>query len=288
MRVIVALIGAALTGCSATSREVTGPNSKFSVDPSYPYILNVKYGEEDRSILYFPSHSQKSKEINIFVLSPVISYQYYPDIKKFTYTLTYRHLPNTETVNDWTESWRVNWNIENFIILTLPGIFGSDGATYEHGSVESTESLNDAVSQLKQIYGSDRVNIAAVSTSGTTVSALLTKRQDIKNMILGSTMFNEKEYLKDKQWPATYLGVKNPYSPIDHVEEIKSDRHRNILVISDPIDRVVPNIYSRQFVQKLKDKNIKVTLEEVKINTKDHHETGPWVITRLMQSAMKE
>jgi hypothetical protein len=172
--------------------------------------------------------------------------------------------------------------------VSLPGIFGSEGATYEHGSVESIESLNDAVNQLKQIYGSDRINIGAASASGTTVSALLTKRQDIKNMILGSTRFNNKDQMKDQKWSTNYLGIKNPYSPIDHVEEIKSDRLRNILIISDPKDRVVPNIYSRQFVQKLKDKRINVTLEEVNIDTEDHHETTLWVITRLIQSSRKE
>lgn len=169
--------------------------------------------------------------------------------------------------------------------MTLPGIFGSEGETHEHGSVESIDSLNDAVNQLKQIYGSDRINIGAVSASGTTVSALLTKRQDINNMILGSTMFNEKEYMKNQKWSTDYLGFKNPYSPIDHVDEIKSDSDRNILIISDPRDRVVPNIYSRQFARALKDSHINVTLKEVSIDTKDHHETTMWVITRLIQSS---
>ena len=169
--------------------------------------------------------------------------------------------------------------------MALPGIFGSEGATHEHGSVESIESLNDAVTQLKQLYGSDRVNIGAVSVTGTTVSALLTKRQDIKNMILGSTRFNTKDSMKNQKWSTNYLGIKSPYSPIDHVEEIKSDSLRNILIISDPRDRVVPNIYSRQFVQKLRDKHINVTLEEVNIDTEDHHETTLWVITRLLQSS---
>jgi hypothetical protein len=288
MRIIIPLLSAALIGCSATSHEVTGPDSKFNVDSRYPYVLNVKYGKDSRAILYFPGNSKKSEELNIFVLSPAGTYKYYPSQKKFEYTLSYRQLPNTDTVNNWTESWRVNWNIENFIIVSLPGIFGSEGATYEHGSVESIESLNDAVNQLKQIYGSDRVNIGAASASGTTVSALLTKRQDIKNMILGSTRFNNKDQMKDQKWSTNYLGIKNPYSPIDHVEEIKSDRLRNILIISDPKDRVVPNIYSRQFVQKLKDKRINVTLEEVNIDTEDHHETTLWVITRLIQSSRKE
>ena len=285
MRIIIPLLSAALIGCSATSHEVTGPDSKFSVDSKYTYVLNVKYGKENRSILYFPGNSKKSDELNIFVLAPDGSHKYYPSQKKFEYTLTYRQLPNTDTVNNWTETWRVNWNKENFIIVALPGIFGSEGATHEHGSVESIESLNDAVTQLKQIYGSDRVNIGAVSVTGTTVSALLTKRQDIKNMILGSTRFNTKDSMKNQKWSTNYLGIKSPYSPIDHVEEIKSDSLRNILIISDPRDRVVPNIYSRQFVEKLKDKDINVTLEEVNIDTEDHHETTLWVITRLLQSS---
>lgn len=283
MRTIIPLLSAALIGCSATSHEVTGPDSKFSVDPGYPYVLNVKYGKENRSILYFPGNSRKSEELNIFVLTPDGTYKYYLDQKKFEYTLSYRQLPNTATINNWSESWRVNWDIENFIVLALPGIFGSDGATYEHGSVESIESLNDAVNQLKQIYGSDRINVGAVSASGTTVSALLTKRQDISNMVLGSTMFNYTDYMRNKKWSTDYLGIKNPYSPIDHVDEIKSDSDRNILIISDPRDRVVPNIYSRQFARALKDNHINVTLEEVSIDTEDHHETTLWVITRLIQ-----
>lgn len=87
MRVIIPLLSAALIGCSATSHEVTGPDSKFSVDPRYPYVLNVKYGKENRSILYFPGNSKKSKELNIFVMPPNGSYKYYPNQKKFEYTL---------------------------------------------------------------------------------------------------------------------------------------------------------------------------------------------------------
>jgi hypothetical protein len=280
---LVGLFCLLLTACGRTSTEIINAQSHFIVEKDYPHILNVRYGLGQRRILYFPGNSKLSPVLNVFVLAPVGTYDYYPNRKRFDLHNTYQQLPDSKHINSWVETWQSAWGIDNLVFLSLPGTFGSGNETYEYSTPQAIDALDDAVTQLKAKYGASRVNIGGQSASGEIVSGLLSRRKDLFNVIFGATRFDPRNYIEARQWPSDYTGVKLKYSPIDDVAHIKISGIRKILVISDPNDTIVPYAYSKAYVDAVHQRGHEIMLETVHTKTDDHHGLTSWAITRLIQ-----
>lgn len=170
------------------------------------------------------------------------------------------------------------------IRLARPGTFGSSGMSHlrDRRMPIETHLVDAAVTQIKQRYGYERIQLAGQSSGGGLVGALMTLgRSDIDCAVIGSGVTSLKTRSSHLNSPNFQQGkdetgnsLDEVYDPIDHVDAIVRDEERRIFVIGDPRDRTVSFESQREFHEKLVGSGIDSTLLVGEAEDANHHSLG--------------
>lgn len=224
--------------------------------------IEHQYGTE--CIRYYPSPNVENAEVAVISFHGDLlngSTVWYPNnSEEAQYDLAEKNAKVT----------KVPW-----IKVGRPGAYGSSGDHTKRRLPKEMYSLNEAVSLIKDRFGIKQLILVGQSGGGGIAFGLLTLgRQDVKCAVGGSGAYVIKERAAILQTSLSKLGAdmtgyRDPYDPIEHVAEIKSNAR--MFIIGDPRDTLMPFALQVKFAEQLRQLGKDVTVIEGRATDLDHH-----------------
>jgi pimeloyl-ACP methyl ester carboxylesterase len=133
------------------------------------------------------------------------------------------------------------------IYLARPGLDGSSGDHRIRHSVLELNVTNAALDAIKKRHGFDGFHLIGQSGGSMLVGGMLALRSDVGCAVIGSGRLANDRPARPSPDPATeYFNVA------DGVSEIARKRATRILVVTDPLDKKVPEPTQTNFVRMLR------------------------------------
>lgn len=263
-------LAAATAGCSqqASPKAVELRSDHFEVQASQKYA-----GPPATALTYFAEERPDVRsELVIFLMGPEAYYRYDAKLRRFDYLESYRNNANTSEVNE-NVRYISSLTRSPFVFVALPGAFGSRGSRQDQHASQAVLAVNVAIDELKRIYSSQSVSIAAQSSATAIAASLPALRSDIRCLALSSGIYDWPAIVEANGWPTTYAGTKKPLAALAAVPRYRVDPDRRIVVLADPHDRRVSFGQSERFRDAVLAAGHRVELLQVEstIDLKDHH-----------------
>jgi len=262
-------LAVATAGCSQQApKSVELRSDHFEVQANQKYA-----GPTATALAYFAEERPEVRdELVIFLMGPEAYYRYNSKIRRFDYLENYRNNANTSEVNG-NVHYISSLTRLPFVFLALPGAFGSQGSRHDQHASQAVQAVNDAIEELKRIYSSQSVSIAAQSSATAIAASLPALRSDIRCLALSSGVYDWPAIVEANGWPTTYAGTKEPLAALAAVPQYRVDPERRIVMLADPHDRRVSFGQSERFHDAVLAAGHRVELLQVEstIDLKDHH-----------------
>jgi pimeloyl-ACP methyl ester carboxylesterase len=138
------------------------------------------------------------------------------------------------------------------------GAFGSSGSHLRdlHALLEGRVAMA-ALDALKERHGYKRFHLVGQSGGGHTVAVLLQMRADIGCAVMASGLVSVKTAARDLGKPVSSV-TRAYHDPIDSVGKLQQQPGRRMIVVSDPEDKVVSFRSQREFVERVKSKELPI------------------------------
>ena len=144
------------------------------------------------------------------------------------------------------------------IVLGRPGTYGSSGHHLNDRRTErEVRAISAALDALKLRHGIERFHFAGHSGGGHLVAAIAQARDDIGCAIITSGALSVTTMHRDAG-RAPGRGPSWFYDPIDHVASMTARASLRLVVISDPDDKVVSFGSQREFVERVKARDLPI------------------------------
>ena len=145
-----------------------------------------------------------------------------------------------------------------FVNLARPGVFGSSGKHFERRREREVALIDAALDQLREALGWSRIDLAGQSGGGHLVAALMARRRDIDRAVIasGNVAVRRRNQLRGTAADAT--GYADFVDPIDLVAAVAQHPPRQVIVLTDPQDAVVPAECQAAYVRALRGAGVAV------------------------------
>lgn len=158
-----------------------------------------------------------------------------------------------------------------FINLARPGTYGSSGNHLERRRKREVDLVNAALNQLKQRFGWSAISLAGQSGGGHLVAALLARRSDVDCAVIASGNVAVRQRLREWNLTADVTGFTDFVDPIDGVRDVARQPPRSIVVLTDPLDKVVTASSQATYVAALRTAGVSVEQRFVDARDPNHH-----------------
>jgi pimeloyl-ACP methyl ester carboxylesterase len=144
------------------------------------------------------------------------------------------------------------------IVLGRPGTYGSSGNHLaDRRTAGEVRAIAAALDELKARHGIKRLHLAGHSGGGHLAAALAQTRDDISCAVITSGALSVATMQRDvgvlpEHAPTPF------YDPIDYIEHMVARPHLRLVIVSDPDDKVVSFNSQREFVDRVKGRNLPV------------------------------
>ncbi|NVK18094.1 MAG: hypothetical protein HWE30_05305 [Methylocystaceae bacterium] len=186
-----------------------------------------------RCLKFFPGGKLENvSNLNIFILPHVAKYNLK---RKFFTSISASYVNNTDEKMQ-TAVQEISKKINTPIIYLAPaGIYGSSGKATDFLRHSYSDTINIAITRLKEKYNAKRLTLIGVNSSGLQVSYLLTKRDDISCATIGQSRLSLKESFRNAYTRPFELNklASGLYDPVNAVQNIKEDENRKIILLAD-------------------------------------------------------
>jgi hypothetical protein len=157
-----------------------------------------------------------------------------------------------------------------YVVVGRLGTYGSSGDHRERRSWLEVRVATAALDGLKERYGFKRLHPVGQSGGAHTVAALAQMRSDIGCAVMASGALSVKSVRRDRGLPVTSK-VKASYDPIDHVGTMQHHAGRRMIVMSDPDDAKASFRSQKEFVDRLKAKELPILHVTAAAGDRDFH-----------------
>jgi pimeloyl-ACP methyl ester carboxylesterase len=144
------------------------------------------------------------------------------------------------------------------IVLGRPGTYGSSGSHLaDRRTVGEVHAIAAALDALKTRHGIKRLHFAGHSGGGHIVAALAQTRNDIGCAVITSGALSVVTMQRDAGRPLDRRPLPF-YDPIDHVASMAAHPGLRLIVVSDPDDRIVSFRSQREFVDRVRARDLPI------------------------------
>ncbi len=158
-----------------------------------------------------------------------------------------------------------------FINLARPGTYGSSGHHLERRRPREVALVDAAIDKLKARFGWTRIDLAGFSGGGHLVGALLARRHDIGCAVIASGNVAVRQRGVAHGLSTDVTGYDDVFDPIDHASEIGRRRPKRVIILTDPLDRVVEARFQAEFAEALRSAGVTVEQRSVSAADPAHH-----------------
>lgn len=168
------------------------------------------------------------------------------------------------------------------ILLARPGVYGSSGDHRHRRRRAEFTAINQALDLIRLRYNIRRLVLVGHSGGATAAAATLTMgRADVACAVLTSGAYDlvERQQIRRKRDgrppltpEAASRAASRVYDPIQHIDGVRRDPARRIVILGDPDDVVTPYALQLRFANRLADAGHAVTVREVAGKPPEHHD----------------
>ncbi len=144
-----------------------------------------------------------------------------------------------------------------YIAIGRLGAYGSSGDHRDRRSLLEVRVAMAALDGLKYRYGFKRFHAVGQSGGAHTVAAFTQMRSDIGCAVMASGALSVKSAARDRGAPITSR-IRAAYDPIDFVGAMQHQVGRRMIVMSDPDDRKASFRSQKEFVDRVKAKELPI------------------------------
>ena len=157
------------------------------------------------------------------------------------------------------------------INLARPGIFGSTGRHLERRRPREVALVDAALDALKARFGWKSFDLAGFSGGGHLVGALLARRDDIGCAIIASGNVAVRQRGTALGLTTDVTGYADFIDPIDYASEIARRQPKRVIMLTDPMDRIVEARFQTAFGAALTDAGVNVEQRMIAAADTDRH-----------------
>ena len=144
-----------------------------------------------------------------------------------------------------------------YIAIGRLGAFGSSGDHRKRRSLLEIRVIAAALDELKARHGFRRLHLAGQSGGAHTVAGLAQMRVDVGCAVMASGGISLKTRIRDGGRKVD-SAMKAKYDPLDHVAAMQDQQGRRMIVMSDPDDQIVSFRSQREFVERVRARNLPI------------------------------
>ena len=157
----------------------------------------------------------------------------------------------------WAEQVSVSLD-RTFLALARPGIYGSSGDHKERRRPREVAIVGAALDALKAAFGWKVIDLVGLSGGGHLVAALLAERDDIGCAVIASGNVSVRHRNADQGWQTDITGFSDFADPIDLVARVANSPPRQVIVLTDPEDKIVSAASQSAYVAGLREAGVSV------------------------------
>lgn len=157
------------------------------------------------------------------------------------------------------------------INLARPGIFGSTGRYLERQRPREVALVDPALDALKARFGWKSFDLAGFSGCGHLVGALLARRDDIGCAIIASGNVAVRQRGTALGLTTDVTGYADFIDPIDYASEIARRQPKRVIMLTDPMDRIVEARFQTAFGAASTDAGVNVEQRMIAAADTDRH-----------------
>lgn len=270
-RLILAIMISCTTSCDAVKREPGEKIISFREDVAFDRI-SVSLNNRDFDLSVFSSvqiDKIRSNSITIYVMPPPSRYKYDDRSGSFGYWHHYVGLSSASSLKLLAGSF--DQKGRPFIILALPGTYGTSGDRRLQHELAVVDIVDAAVSRIAKVVGAKEVHLVGQSTTAPIVGGLVFRRSDIGCMAISSGPYDYPDFVRERGWPSMYSGARMPFSALSLARARSPSQNARIFVIADKRDALVPFKYSVEMNQVLLDNGYNSQLISANSSDPLHH-----------------
>jgi pimeloyl-ACP methyl ester carboxylesterase len=144
-----------------------------------------------------------------------------------------------------------------YIAIGRLGAHGSSGDHRKRRSLLEIRVVSAALDELKARHGFRRLHLAGQSGGAHTVAGLAQTRVDVGCAVMASGAISVKTRAHDLGRKID-AGIKAAYDPVDHVKAMQQQEGRRMIVMSDPDDQNASYRSQREFVERVRARNLPI------------------------------
>jgi len=160
-------------------------------------------------------------------------------------------------VQEWAEQISVSLD-RTFVALARPGIFGSSGNHQERRRPREVAIVGAALDALKAAFGWTTIDLAGFSGGGHLVAALIADRSDVGCAVIASGVVSVRQRNAEMKWETDVTGFSDFVDPIDPIERVAQCPPRQVIILTDPEDKIVPSASQSAYVAALRKVGVSV------------------------------
>lgn len=158
-----------------------------------------------------------------------------------------------------------------FINLARPGVHGATGHHLQRRREREVALVDRALDRLKAHFGWGRLDLAGLSGGGHLVAALMARRSDIGHAVIASGNVAVRHRLRQRGLDVDVTGYTDFVDPIDLVHAVKLHLPDKVVMLTDPLDRVVTASSQAAYLKVLREAGVEVEQRLVTARDPDHH-----------------
>lgn len=258
-----------ITACVPSGSEQTQSLVPFANDTGAPLVsVTTRNGDYQVPVFNWSPNGNVIDELNIYLIPPPSRYVFDARRQKFRYWNHYQNFSTASAVERMASHFSTSVPL---VVIAIPGTYGSAAPPALQHQLGVVEIVDKALDRLKLVSGVRRFNLAAQSTTAPIAAALMTRRSDLGCLALSSGPFDYPALVAQRNWPSMYSGAYDPFSMMELVDDVRPDPSRQVILVADRNDHVVPVASSEAFSEALARNGHNVRL--VRMNTSDpaHH-----------------
>jgi len=158
-----------------------------------------------------------------------------------------------------------------YIAIGRLGAFGSSGDhRSKRRSLLEIRVIAAALDELKARHGFRRFHLAGQSGGAHTVAGLAQMRVDVGCAVMASGSVSLKTRMRDSGRKVD-SAINAKYDPLDHVTAMQDQQGRRMIVMSDPDDQIVSFRSQREFVERVRARNLPILHVRADAGTENFH-----------------
>jgi pimeloyl-ACP methyl ester carboxylesterase len=157
-----------------------------------------------------------------------------------------------------------------YIAIGRLGAFGSSGDHRKRRSLLEIRVVIAALDELRARHGFSRIHLAGQSGGAHTVAGLAQMRVDVGCVVMASGVISVKTRARDGGRKID-SAIKASYDPLDYIKDMQPQQGRRMIVMSDPDDQKVSFRSQREFVERVRARNLPILHVSADSGTDNFH-----------------